>query len=1173
MQLSKLEIKGFKSFGDKVVINFDEGITGIVGPNGCGKSNVVDSIRWVLGEQKTRNLRSEKMENVIFNGTKNRKAQQMAEVAITFNNTKNLLPTEYSQVTITRRYYRTGDSEYLLNGVTCRLKDITDLFLDTGIGPDSYAIIELRMVDDILNDKDNSRRNLFEEAAGISKFKIRKKQTLKKLEDTDADLARVEDLLFEIEKNLKSLEKQAKQTEKYFQIKTEYKNLSILLAGLTIRKFNETFESIKKQLDEEVNKKTALNSSLSTKEAEIEKIKADAVSREKLLSSRQKALNEHIAKIRQHESEKKIKNERLRYLNDQTIALHEQTEQDRKSNERAEFSIKSLGEEQKVATKLFKELEQKLEVLKTEYEEEKLKTASLQEQASSYNNIFREKQEAVFNLNKTLEFNQIQLSTLKQELDKTANDSNSHAVSLSEFENKIKIQHEQISAKETLLQLHVLKEENLQKQIADLDAEIDKLKDENVVTNRKLDSKQNEFNLTKSLVDNLEGFPDAVRFLKKNSQWAKEAPLLSDILTCDETYRIAIENYLENYMNYYVVDEQKNAFDAVNLLSESSKGKANFFILSAFKEFKPTPIKAIASAKHALELVEFEEKYHSLVEYVLNDVYLVTENQEELPTTEAIFITQNGKIAKKKFSISGGSVGLFEGKRIGRAKNLEKLEEQIKTLTAKQVDIKKRLNDKINEQVLLKESSFAAEIEATKQAIHVLKNELVSIETKKEQLEAILSTTASKTEDIQDKIVALTDEISLHEPKVEEAKRILQETEDQINAVNRDLVAHNELLAEKSAAYNQENIHYHQQSNKINSLEQEISYKQAAFESSKARIEKNTAELRKIEEEIKNMLNNAEISDEELIELYKEKEAIEGGLSEAEKEYYNNRGAIDTLEKEAKEIQRQRENADTILVELNNKINEEKIGLTAIKERISVEFEVNIDHKDEDELKTDLSEKDLKHKIELTKNSLERLGPINPMAMEAYNEIKERHTFITTQRDDLLNAKKSLMETINEIDTVAKATFLEAFHMIRANFIKVFRSLFSEEDSCDLRLADPSNPSESAIEITAKPKGKRPLTINQLSGGEKTLTAISLLFAIYLLKPAPFCIFDEVDAPLDDANIDKFNNIIRKFANESQFIIVTHNKRTMASTDVIYGVTMIEQGVSRVVPVDLRSLD
>ncbi|MEM9856973.1 MAG: AAA family ATPase, partial [Bacteroidota bacterium] len=351
MQLAKLEIKGFKSFGDKVTINFDEGITGIVGPNGCGKSNIVDSIRWVLGEQSSKTLRSEKMENVIFNGTKKRKPTQLAEVSLTFNNTKNLLPTEYSQVTITRRYYRSGDSEYLLNGVTCRLKDIANLFLDTGIASNSYAIIELKMVDDLLNDKDNSRRGLFEEAAGISKFKKRKKETLKKLSDTDADLDRVEDLLFEIEKNMKSLERQAKQTEKYYKLKEEYKSSSVDLARLTVGNYTSSYQNLTKQIEIENDKKINLNKQVQEKEAELEKAKADLIIKEKTLASRQKALNEHVAKIRQYESEKKVKNERLRFLNDKSENLKDQIDQDKKSNERAAFSIESLKQEMSSADK------------------------------------------------------------------------------------------------------------------------------------------------------------------------------------------------------------------------------------------------------------------------------------------------------------------------------------------------------------------------------------------------------------------------------------------------------------------------------------------------------------------------------------------------------------------------------------------------------------------------------------------------------------------------------------------------------------------------------------------------------------------------------------------------------------------------------------------------------
>ena len=374
MQLSKLEIKGFKSFADKIVINFDEGITGIVGPNGCGKSNVVDSIRWVLGEQKTSALRSEKMENVIFNGTSGRPAQQMAEVSLTINNTRNLLPTEYAQVTITRRLYRSGESEYLLNGVECRLKDITNLFLDTGVASNSYAIIELGMVDDLLNDRDNSRRSLFEEAAGVSKFKKRKKETLRKLEDTDADLERVEDVLFEIEKNMKSLEKQAKQTETYYKVKEDYKQKSIQLARVVVHKQREQSGVISRHVEQENDRKARLAASIAEQEALIEKSKAELILKEKTLSSRQRTINEFVSTIRQHESEKQLRQERLRFLTDKSNTLKEQIDQDKKSNDRARFSLESLENERGQAHQILAEITQKVEALKDEYEKQKAHT-------------------------------------------------------------------------------------------------------------------------------------------------------------------------------------------------------------------------------------------------------------------------------------------------------------------------------------------------------------------------------------------------------------------------------------------------------------------------------------------------------------------------------------------------------------------------------------------------------------------------------------------------------------------------------------------------------------------------------------------------------------------------------------------------------------------------------
>ncbi|ABG58862.1 chromosome segregation protein SMC [Cytophaga hutchinsonii] len=1176
MQLSKLEIKGFKSFGDKVVINFDEGITGIVGPNGCGKSNVVDAIRWVLGEQKTRALRSDKMENVIFNGTKNRKPQQMAEVSLSFNNTKNLLPTEYSQVTITRRYYRTGDSEYLLNGVTCRLKDINDLFLDTGIGSDSYAIIELKMVDDILNDKDGSRRELFEEAAGISKFKMRKKQTLKKLEETDKDLERVEDLLFEINKNLKSLEKQAKQTEKYHEIKEDYKNASIDLAKVSVHSQHEEIQALNKTLDEKTDLRTQYNSQINEKESDVERVKLEMVNKEKLLADRQKTLNEHVNLIRTFESDKKIKNERLRFLNDKSKSLTDQIELDKQSNDRAAFSLDSLTKEKESAEKIFEEISLKVEKLKQEYEEQKEKNKLLQEEVGTASSAFKLKQEQVYQINKQLEIYAIQLSSLKQELEKTTSDTSAHSANLSEFESKANEVKRTLDTKNAELETLQAEDERIQQQVINLEKEIEQIREQLTQANRKLDSKQNEFNLTKSMVENLEGFPEAIKFLKKNASWGKDTPLLSDILTCDEKFRLCIENYLESFMNYYVVENEAQAIQAVNLLSDSAKGKANFFVLTRFNNYTSSQKNTFGDCVSALDIVEYDNKYKGLIQYILDGVYIITGNQDIIPEDpQSVFITQNGKLAKRKYSISGGSVGLFEGKRIGRAKNMEKLEADIKQITSDIENIRVVLDTKLKEFYLLKENTKKLEVEELRREINLVNNEYITLKTKQEQLASMLSDNSLRREDVLEKIAKIEEDININTPLAKEGKDELESLEERLNQLNDDFSLQTTQLSNKSAVYNQENIGFHQQQNRVNSLEQEIGYKQTTFDQSKERIAKNLEELEIANGEIRQMVDSADVSEDELISFYKEKESIEQGVHEAEKDYYSTRVRIDEVEKEVKEIRRNREECDEILVTLQNRVTETKIGLSSIKERLNVEFNLNLDDILANQNPDDVlpSEEELKEKVIKIKNSLDRLGPINPMAMEAYQEIKERHVFITTQKEDLAKSKESLMETINEIDTVAKATFLDAFEKIRDNFIRVFRSLFTDEDSCDLKLVDPENPLDSAIDIMAKPKGKRPLTINQLSGGEKTLTAISLLFAIYLIKPAPFCIFDEVDAPLDDANIDKFNNIIRQFAGESQFIIVTHNKRTMASTDIIYGITMVEQGVSRLVPVDLRSLN
>ena len=1162
-----------------MVIHFDKGITGVVGPNGCGKSNVVDAIRWVLGEQKSRMLRSDKMENVIFNGTKNRKPTNLAEVSLTFENTKNLLPTEYTHVTITRRYYRSGESEYQINGVTCRLKDITNLFLDTGINSNSYAIIELKMIDELLNDKNNSRRELFEEAAGISKFKNRKRETLRKLEDTDADLARVEDLLFEIDKNLKSLEKQAKQAAKYFEIKADYRIASINLAKKSLEQLQLALAEAQGKIQEESDHKLEIQTQILSLEAQLSAAKADLIGKEKLLASRQKALNEQVNKIRTFESDKRIKNERLRFLEDRSQALREQIDQDRKSNERAAFAIRSLEQEKEGAEKILAEKEVLVAQLREEYDRQKTATAAKQEQHKDISQQVSQIKDRVYQAGKEVEIKQIQWSTLKQELERTSSDDSSQEANLVDFEQNLARVKAQLDEAQQGYEVLKQKQEDQDQKVEETNRIVEMIREELTQISRKLDSKTNEFNLTKSLVENLEGFPEAIKFLKKNPSWGKDVPLLSDLLTTDEKYRVTIENYLENYLNYYVVDTEVEAIAAIQLLSDAARGKANFFILEHFEQFSPSQAQLFPNAIAATEIIEFDVKYSRLINFILDNVYIVQGDYPDFPSQkEGVFLAESGKYIKKKFSLSGGSVGLFEGKRIGRAKNLEKLEKEIKELHKKVSSSRANLDFKLGELTKLKELSYKKALEESQAKLQVLNSEYVSVRTKKEQLAELLYSNANKREDILARIASLEESLEEIQPQLVKEKALFEELNEQLILVTEELEAVSTLLSEKSQLFNQENITYIQQLNRVSSAEQEIEFKQAAFESSKERIEKSQEELSQLDGEIKMLLDSNEVKDEELIEMYTEKEGIEIGVTEAEKSYYGGRGDIDELDTRIRSLQKTKEGYDELVLALQNQINEFRLKMTGMKERLSVEFDIDLETLMAENPLVDaefeaFKEEDLKELVQKQKERLDRIGPVNPMAMEAYDEIKIRYDFITAQKDDLIKAKESLLSTISEIDLVARETFLDAFGKIKENFIRVFRSLFTEQDDCDLTLVDPDNPLESAIEIMAKPKGKRPLTINQLSGGEKTLTATSLLFSIYLLKPAPFCIFDEVDAPLDDANIDKFNQIIQKFSAESQFIIVTHNKRTMASTDIIYGITMIEAGVSRVVPVDLRELE
>jgi chromosome segregation protein len=1175
MQLTRLEIKGFKSFGDKITINFNEGVTAIVGPNGCGKSNVVDAIRWVLGEQSTRMLRSEKMENIIFNGTKNRKPSNLAEVSLSFDNTKNVLPTEFSQVTITRKLYRTGESEYRLNDVQCRLKDITDLFLDTGIGSDSYSIIELKMIDEIIANKENSRRALFEEASGITKYKLRKKQTFNKLKDTEADLSRVEDILFEIDKNLKTLENQAKKAERYLKLKEQYKALSVMLASFRIIGFRDALAHLEKQEQQQNEERTGISTAIDALEAALQQQKLDNLNKEKNLSTQQKATNEYVAKIRAYESDKKLKNEQLRFLEDKESRLKDELEKDKHQLNHVIYNQTRLEEELEQESSTLKTLQAALEKMKESLDARRLKQQEAKAEVDQLSRDNQQFQNELHQLEKDLAILHIQRDALQQESTRNVSDAQSKEAQLNEFNKVLAELETRLQTQQQEFELAQKLENELQEQIQQTQEKLEKQKLEFNSESRKLDAKQNEYNLTKSMVDSLEGFPESIRFLKKNAGWAKQAPLFSDILFCKEEYRIAIENYLEPVMNHYVVQTQAEAVKAIQLLSDAAQGRANFFILDAVKTPKKAGKTADKNLIPALDIIEVDQQYRPLCEMLLHEVYLVT-NEEELnsalPGEEQVILSSSGKFSKNRFGMSGGSVGLFEGKRIGRAKNLENLAKEIKNLESNLSKLHSSIEQESQKLEALKAASQKTANQQKEQALNSLNNEYISVKTKQEQYLAFIENSRNRKQDIETKLQSIAADIEQTEPRLAEMKAQKEIRENNFFQKQQEYTLLADEVTHASTEYNQENIRFHQQQNKISSLQKDLEYRNGQYSSLNSRIETNTAELEKTQAGIKETLQNVDHSDGDLLAMYEQKEALEKGLQELEQDYYASRGAITEAENTIAEKRRSKEQTEFLANELKDKKTNLKLELNALKERLAVEFNIDINDLLDSEIPQGENEDELREKTERMKRQIDEFGAINPMAMEAYQEMSERYTFIQTQKKDLLDAKESLLETIREIDDTAKAKFMEAFTQVREHFIHVFRSLFNEEDSCDLVLTDPENPLESDIDILARPKGKRPLSINQLSGGEKTLTATALLFSLYLLKPAPFCIFDEVDAPLDDTNIDKFNNIIRKFSNQSQFIIVSHNKRTIASTDIIYGVTMVEQGVSKVVAVDMREV-
>ncbi|MEY3243743.1 MAG: hypothetical protein RIR11_5182 [Bacteroidota bacterium] len=1174
MRLKTLELKGFKSFANETVIHFNSDVTGVVGPNGSGKSNVVDAVRWVLGEQKSGQLRLDKMSSVIFNGTKKRKEAQVAQVTLTFENTKNILPTEYANVSISRMLYRSGESEYRLNGVPCRLKDITSLFMDTGIGPDSYAIIALNMVEDLLSDREHSRRRMFEQAAGVSKYKARKNETRQKLDATTADLDRVEDLLFEIEDQLKKLEKQAARTQKFYEFKDEYKKLSVELAIHNLALHKKTYKETEAIIAKEQDNYRQIEANARQAEAATEALRKTHLDKETSLSEQQQDVNRLTGRIRGKENEKGMVEQKRSFVDQDLKRLDDQISKATESIRQLEMEVEGyqtdLNYEKRVEVEFEEALEQAKNLLEKVRSDHNLLKGNLDEFVKEQQVLER----TIVELEKQRAVQANQIDNLRRDVERTLADVSVRREEMKVLNEKIKDldqnEAEQLKKIEVLETAENKRRQDVEQTEQELEALTKKLADHN----RSLDAKRNEYKLTKSMVESLEGFPESIKFLSQQKDWAKNCPLLSDLIYVKEDYRVVIENYLEPYLNYYVVPDTDAAVQAIQLLGRSQKGRANFFMLDAFAQYE-APLSLLAAGMRAVDLVEVEAQYRRLVEYLLADVVIVDDSSAaQLSVQEGTtYLGQSGSLTRRKFSMSGGSVGLFEGKKIGRKKNLEILDTDIRKFESIETDYNNRLT-------VLRTKLQALKAADQGPVLTRARGDLGGLQTEKSGLQARMDNIALFVKNFDDQAAASGDLIKQLDLSNKTLVLQLAENQKAVTAVQERLSSADgsfrdvaEQLSQFSQAYNQKNIEFIRQQNKVTGLQQELTFRTKRLSELQVQTTQNKATQARLADEMEFAVSEIARLTQELQTGYAEKKAKEATLSEVEQTYFKARNEIHKIENDQRDLFRKQQDLQAHINRLKEKFGDVKFEITAIGERLRAEFGMSVNDVINDEPNPLFQRDALEKEVNNLKRRLDTYGEINPLAIEAYNEIKERHDTIAGQRNDILEAKINLELTMKEIEETATARFLESFEQVRTNFIEVFRTLFTEEDTADLILSQPDNPLESDINIIAKPKGKRPQSIAQLSGGEKTLTATALLFALYLLKPAPFCIFDEVDAPLDDANVEKFNNIIRKFSAESQFIVVTHNKATMSAVDTIYGVYMPEQGVSAVTPVDFRELN
>ena len=1241
MYLKSLDIHGFKSFADKTRFEFAEGVTGIVGPNGCGKSNVVDAIRWVLGETSAKALRGGEMADVIFNGSEKRKKLGMAEVTLTLADCEEALKTDYNEVSITRRVYADGKSEFLINNTRCRLRDIGDLFMDTGIGRSSYSIMEQGKIDMLLSAKPEDRRQVFEEAAGITKSKKEKKDALRKLEYTEGNLLRVSDVLAEQERRMNSLKRQVSKARRYQALA---KDVTILDTHLSHR----VWERLTAERAELLTSLSSLFKGRDSIEQDLPKFESAVVE----ARDKAQALDSQLSGLRQRLSDKKnaisaAKN-RVAFNNERKGELAERLEQNEKDIEATQSNLAEQEQTLQQSQADLQDLEKRIQDKESQARgrqdsanglaQERLEIENqlrrARAEANSTQQIIASSQAKIESALSQMEGNKDRMKQLEEEAERLRSEQIKAVAERDQFE-KLLEEHQK-----TLPGLEEAREKT-QREFEEVRGSLDLARKAAAEAHRSYSQKSSRLDVLRQLVESGEGLEKGTQAVLKglnDPDLIKPglSGLLGAQLKAPDEYAVAIESALSQFLQAIIVRDEDLADSIIDRLVDGKKGSAAILPESFLPVAEGSQIEALpeGAAAWALDVVTVDSKFAGLMERLLSRVLIVPDRKTALKLRQDYpdlsFVTRNGEILTPEGVIRGGSSGGEDSSLLKRRNEIEALVIEVKKLANEEKVAEQEILDcetrtkELREELeqakdrlqrhRVEDSTFQGQLKLAKREADTIESKVANNKWEREELGSREKTATDSRSALEneltrarERLTALEEDARKFSVRVEEAIKRENEAREQLSEARTALAV--EKQARDSAAREQDPM-----SRRIRELAELNERRKSEISAARERITKGDGENEALDAEMESYRGEVASLKDELSHADEQRKGFARGIEEAEAGFSEVRSKQNkvlnqiskeevactkldlrlenlvesTMERHQVDLAHFRPDAHILITCINDRKEAEKKGRSRkiFEVQLKVDGEEVADEGAEVIAKTHSDEEaDEEAVIEILegegpdwvfveaivadlKRRLDSMGPVNLDAIEEFDELEERHNFTRNQHDDLVNSKEKLLEIIERINIESERLFAETFHAVSKNFKSMFKRLFGDKATADLILQDESDPLECGIEVIAKPPGKKLQSISLMSGGERSMTAVALLFSIYMVKPSPFCVLDELDAPLDESNIGRFLKVLDAFIDQSQFIIVTHSKRTMQRADVMYGVTMEEFGVSK--PVGMR---